>query len=233
MPPAERRVLLLLLGLAVAGHGVRHLATRPGEPPGQVQLLSTLSPSSPLAQRDSAIRRAKPLASGERVDINTAGVDQLGRLPKVGPGLAKSILAYRQAHGSFGTLEALDRVPGIGPGLLKAVEPHVVFSGAGGQRGSGAVTSRGAVTSMYGSLACREAAVPLPRCPADVPAPLNLNSATLTQLDSLPGVGTSKAAAILQYREHNGAFTTVDDLARVPGFGAAAVARLRQRVTVH
>lgn len=228
MPPAERRALLFLLGLAVVGHAVRHLATRPGDPPGQVQLLSTLSPGSPLAQRDSAIRRARPLAPGERVDVDAAGVDQLGRLPKVGPVLAKTILAYRQAHGSFGSLESLDRVPGIGSGLLKAVEPYVRFSGAAGRRGSGTAASSRDIGP------CAGATAPLPICPPTqgAPAPLNLNSATLTQLDSLPGIGPSKAAAILHYREGNGPFTTVEDLARVPGFSPAAVARLRDRVTV-
>jgi competence protein ComEA len=202
MPPSERRALLLLLGLAVAGQAVRHLATRPEEPPGQVHLLSTLSPGSPLAQRDSAIRRARPLAPGERVDLDTAAIDELARLPKVGPGLAKTIHAYRQAHGSFGSLAGLDRVPGVGPGLLKALEAHVEFSGAVGRRGSWAVV------------------------------PLNLNTATAADLDSLPGIGPAKAAAILQYREKHGTFAALEELAQVPGFGVGAVARLRDRVTV-
>src|SRR3972149_5096975 len=55
MPLPERRALLLLLTLAVAGQGVRLLATRPGEPPGQVQLLSTLPDGSPTGQRDSTM----------------------------------------------------------------------------------------------------------------------------------------------------------------------------------
>jgi comEA protein len=154
-------------------------------------------------------------------------------LPKVGPRLAKTIVAYRQAHGSFGSLEGLDRVPGIGPGLLKAVEAHVSFGGAGAPW-AGGPRDGGAVRSAQILVARDEVATPVPRGPPaqGAPAPLNLNSATLTQLDSLPGIGPAKAAAILQYRDESGAFTTVDDLTRVPGFGAAAVARLRDRVTV-
>jgi competence protein ComEA len=211
MPAAELRALLLLLALAVVGQGVRHLVSRPGEAPGQVQLLATLSPGSPSAQRDSSRRQGRPLNAGERVDVDVATVSELTRLPRVGPRLAKVIVADREVHGAFGSLAGLDRVSGVGPGLLKVITPHVLFSGV-----------------------VPGAPSPLPRgAPAQVaPAPLNINSATVPELDALPGVGPAKAAAILQYREQHGPFTAVEELARVPGFGAAAVARLRARVTV-
>jgi competence protein ComEA len=140
------------------------------------------------------------------VDVDSASADELARLPRVGLGLAKTITAYRQEHGPFGSLERLDRVPGIGPGLLKTIAAHVMFSGAGALR---------AVGQMGGG----------------APAPLNINSATLTELDALPGVGPTKAAAILQYRQEHGPFAAVDQLARVPGLGAGAVARLRDHVS--
>jgi competence protein ComEA len=211
MLPAERRALLLLLALAVAGQGVRYLITRPGDAPGGVQLLTSLAPGSPLTQRDSAIQRGRPLEPGERVDVETASSSELVRLPKVGPALAKTIVADRTTHGPFAGLEGLDRVPGIGPGLLKAIAPHVAFSGAGSP-------------SRSEASCCLAAPQP--------PVPLNLNSATLTQLDSLPGIGPAKAAAILQYRQDHGPFATVDELARVPGFGAAAISRLRDRLSI-
>ena len=213
MPAPELRALLLLLALAVVGQGVRYLLTKPGEPPGQVELLSTLSPGSPSAQRDSAIHKGRPLGAGERVDVDVATADELTRLPKVGPRLAKTIVADRQAHGAFGGLAGLDRVSGIGPALLKVLEPHVAFGGSG----SGSRSAR---------------LPPGPSTGEHVLSPLNINSATAAELDALPGVGPAKAAAILQYREQHGPFTAVDDLARVRGFGVAAVARLRERVAV-
>jgi competence protein ComEA len=217
MPSAEQRALLLLLALAVAGQGVRHFATRPGEPPGQVQLLQTLAPGSPRAQRDSAMRQARPLDSGERVDLDRAPVAELTRLPKIGPRLAKIIVADRAAHGPFGGLPGLDRVAGVGPGLLKVIAPHVVFSGASGQ-----VATSGRDVACGGESTVRQGGCQ--------PASLNINSASVQDLDGLPGVGPAKAAAILQYREQHGPFPTVDDLARVPGFGPAAVSRLRDRL---
>jgi competence ComEA-like helix-hairpin-helix protein len=221
MPPAEQRALLLLLALAVAGQGVRHVLTRPGEPLGQVQLLATLSPGSPLAQRDSAMRQARPLDPQERIDVDRANAQELARLPRVGPRLAKTILADREAQGAFGSLENLDRVAGIGPGLLKVIAPHVAFSGAAERVG------RGAEAPQYHQPPCGETSAPPPHC---LPAPLDVNTASLTELDALPGVGPSRAAAILQYREQHGRFASADDLARVPGIGPAAVARLRGHV---
>src|SRR4051794_32920181 len=110
MPTAELRAFLLLLALAVVGQGGRHLVSRPGEAPGQVQLLATLSPASPSAQRDSAVRQGRPLDAGERVDVDVATTSELTRLPRVGPRLAKVIVADREAHGTFGSLAGLDRV---------------------------------------------------------------------------------------------------------------------------
>src|ERR1700694_661705 len=130
MPAAELRALLLLLALAVVGQGVRHLVSRPGEAPGQVQLLATLSPGSPSVQRDSAMRQGRALDAGERVDVDVATASELTRLPRVGPRLAKIIVADRQAHGAFGNLAGLERVSGARPGLLKVLAPRVVFSGS-------------------------------------------------------------------------------------------------------
>ncbi len=129
MLPPERRALLLLLTLALAGQGVRILATRPDEPPGQVQILPSLSDGSPTAQRESTMHQARPLAPGELVDADLASPAELARLPRVGLALAKVLVADRQAKGPFGSLEGLDRVSGIGPGLLRTLAPHLTFSG--------------------------------------------------------------------------------------------------------
>lgn len=213
MPTSEARAMLLLLALAVLGQGVRHFLTRPGQPPGQVQLLGALPPASPGAQRDSALRQGRPLGPTERINVDLASPTELTRLPKVGIRLAKVIVADRQAHGPFNSLAGLDRVSGIGPGLLKILSPHVAFSGAAGLPGS---PSSATVTTA-----------PPPRSQA---SPLDLNTASISELDALPGVGPSKAAAILQYRERQGRFSTVDELERVPGFGPAAISRLRDQL---
>jgi competence protein ComEA len=61
-------------------------------------------------------------------------------------------------------------------------------------------------------------------------APVSLNSATLEQLDALPGVGPSIAQQIITYRETNGPFTSVEQLTDVPGIGPAKLEQLRPLV---
>lgn len=62
--------------------------------------------------------------------------------------------------------------------------------------------------------------------------PLDLNTATVDELDALPGVGPATASAIVDDRERNGPFAAVEDLERVPGIGPAKLAALRDLVTV-
>lgn len=61
---------------------------------------------------------------------------------------------------------------------------------------------------------------------------INLNTADVAQLDTLAGVGPVTAQAIVDWREANGRFTSVDDLLDVKGIGPATLADLRDRVTV-
>lgn len=62
--------------------------------------------------------------------------------------------------------------------------------------------------------------------------PVDLNAATEAELDALPGVGPVTAKAIIAWRETNGRFTDVEQLAEVDGIGPARLARLRELVTV-
>jgi competence protein ComEA len=62
--------------------------------------------------------------------------------------------------------------------------------------------------------------------------PVNVNSATVDQLDVLPGVGPTTAAAIVAHREQHGPFQTVDQLGDVRGIGPAKLDALRGLVTV-
>jgi competence ComEA-like helix-hairpin-helix protein len=60
---------------------------------------------------------------------------------------------------------------------------------------------------------------------------INVNTADLTTLESLPSVGSVRAKAIIDYRNANGNFSRVEDLDNVPGIGPATIARIRDFVT--
>jgi competence protein ComEA len=68
--------------------------------------------------------------------------------------------------------------------------------------------------------------------PASPPAPVDLNTATLEQLDTLPGVGPATARAIVEWRQQHGRFRSADDLMHIRGLGRTRVDALRSRVVV-
>jgi competence protein ComEA len=63
-------------------------------------------------------------------------------------------------------------------------------------------------------------------------AGVNINTATQSELESVKGLGPSKAKAIVAYREKNGAFKSVDDLDKVKGFGKASIEKLKADLSV-
>ena len=76
-------------------------------------------------------RVGEPLASSQEatapaeVDINSANLEQLDSLPRIGPVLAQAIVSYREAHGPFSSVEDLLNVSGIGVATLEAIRSLV------------------------------------------------------------------------------------------------------------
>ncbi len=67
-----------------------------------------------------------PTESGERVDVNTAGVEELSQLPGIGEILAQRIVDYREANGPFRCLDELCDVEGIGEKRVENLRDYVV-----------------------------------------------------------------------------------------------------------
>ncbi|HSL28225.1 MAG TPA: helix-hairpin-helix domain-containing protein [Anaerolineales bacterium] len=61
---------------------------------------------------------------------------------------------------------------------------------------------------------------------------ININTASAEELETLPGIGPSLAQRIIEYREQNGPFPTVEDLDNVSGIGLGLIERFRDQVTV-
>jgi competence protein ComEA len=67
---------------------------------------------------------------------------------------------------------------------------------------------------------------------AKASGPLNLNTATVAQLETLPGIGKSTAERILEYREKSGGFKKIEDLMNVRGIGEKSFLKLKPLVMV-
>jgi competence protein ComEA len=199
---AVGRVLLAPPGPGVADHGLAAVT----------EVDAALAVAESIRAEEE--RRRRPLATGERIDVNTAGEIELDRLPGVGPTRARAIVAHRQREGSYWDLGELERVPGLGSNTVRRLAPYTTLpaAGSGGAPGGGAGRSR----------------------PAGPPgaAVVDLNRASAGELEALPGIGPARASAIVRWRGEHGSFRTVDDLLEVPGIGPATLERLRALVGV-
>jgi competence protein ComEA len=63
-------------------------------------------------------------------------------------------------------------------------------------------------------------------------AGVDINTASQSELESVKGLGPSKAKAIISYREKNGNFKSIEELDNVKGFGKSSIAKLRDELTV-
>ena len=100
--------------------------------------------------------------------------------------------------------------------MLLAVAAMAVLPAAAAQQAKAAPSSRSG----------RAAKAPAPT------APINLNTATQAQLESLPGVGAKAAQRILDYRKQNGSFKKIEDLMNVKGFGEKTFLKLKPMLTI-
>jgi len=64
-------------------------------------------------------------------------------------------------------------------------------------------------------------------------APIDLNSATVQQLEQIKGIGPTRANAIIAYRSQHKRFSKVAELVKVKGIGAKTLAKLKSQLTVH
>ncbi len=221
----ERRALLFLAVVAAVGALVR--AGRPGgDGAASVAAVAPQLPAGDLVRQAAAAQRAeslaRPLGPAEKVDLNRAAAEELDRLPRVGPALARRIVDDRAANGPYRSLAELARVAGVGPRLLHELETHVTFDGVPPLVARPLPRPAIAVAVSPG----RGAAVPA--CPERV----EVNRATAAELTCLPGVGPVLAARVVSERAARGPFGDIGDLKRVPGMGPKRIARLATRVTI-
>ncbi|MBM7278347.1 helix-hairpin-helix domain-containing protein [Gordonia rubripertincta] len=222
-PPAAIALIAVgVIACVVAGFGLfRGTDTTPVVDFGAAGLSSTAAVSTPPVA-------AQPSTTPAQLVVSVVGLVNKPGLVRLAPG-ARVAEAIDHAGG-----------PRKGADLLSLNLAQVLRDGdqvlVGYAGGEGQMSMRSAVVGAEGAVPAPGPSAgpgsPPPAPPAAAGGRVNLNTATETELDALPGVGPVTAKAILDWRERNGRFTSVDQLAEVDGIGPARLAKLRDLVTV-
>lgn len=185
-----------------------------------VEMVST---ASPRADESTAV----PAAPGaDQVVVSVVGLVHK-------PGLATLAPGSRIADALTAAGGALDGADTIGLNLARPlVDGEQIVVGLAPPSGPPVLGSSVGAASPAPE-APRASTAPTVAGPTPKPGePVNLNTATVEQLDALPGVGPVTAAAIVAWREAHGKFTAVDQLGDVDGIGPARLEKLRALVRV-
>ena len=74
---------------------------------------------------DEGVSPEEPSGQGLKIDINTAGAEELQTLPGIGPVKAQAIIEYRNAYGGFVSTEEIMEVRGIGPATYEKIKDRI------------------------------------------------------------------------------------------------------------
>jgi competence protein ComEA len=234
-----RLALYVALGLVVCFLGARYLRTQMARPAGGEVAVAGRSATAPVREA-----RGTPTVRLERSDGGRATIHVAGAVRRPGvyalPAGSRVDDAVRRAGGASrgADLTAINLAAKLEDGRQVVVPVRAVSPGGGGPgmgagAGGGAGAGAGAAAGADAGGPAGAGVGPGGLAGAGTPAvPVNLNTATLEQLDTLDGVGPGIARRILDYRVQHGGFRRVEELGEVPGIGDKRLATLTPLVAV-
>ena len=183
------------------------------------------------------------------VDVNSADVKTLETLPGIGSTLANRIVEDRP----YKSLDDLGKVKGLSKSKLDAIQDKITFGSTTAKSSTSKTTKNTPISSATGSAASTEdTSTPTKKTTSTdqttaskPPSPtgsssgklapgqtVNINTASAEELDALPGIGPTKAQAIIDYRNQNGRYNSIEDIQKVKGIKEGEFGKIKDLIRV-
>lgn len=204
-PPSKVPVALPPPSPAKAGFdGQSPPEDRDGGPP------PPLPPAVPTPQ--PAESPQPPPQPVEKININTANLEELDQITGVGPAIAQRIIDYRQNVSLFYYVEDLKNVDGIGEVNFEKMRDEITV----------------------GDVTPPPTGEPPPIPPPQAPEAqkININTASIEELDRITGVGPAIAKNIIDYRTEHGPFQSIEEIKNVNGIADAKFEGMKEEITI-
>jgi len=167
------------------------------------------------------------------IELNTASIEELQTLPGIGPAKAQAIIEYRKEH-PFTKPEDLMNVPGIGQKTYEKLKERIKVENLGVQVQNNTVQHVTTLEKENKDESIEQKNNELQPTQVSLSnEKININTASLEELEKLPGIGPSKAQAIIDYRTNNGPFKSIEEIKNVKGIGEKTFEKLKDLITVH
>ena len=151
------------------------------------------------------------------ININAADIETLAELPGIGPAKAQAIYDYKTEQGTLSSLIELMNIKGIGKKTLAKLLPYLEMIGDS--------------VEVYAFVEA-ETSKQSNEVTEDIAGKINLNTASISQLMNLKGIGEKKAQAIIDYRNEHGSFETIEEIMNVKGIGQGIFDKIKNRIEV-
>ncbi len=143
-----------------------------------------------------------------KIDINTAVSEELTTVDGVGVSTAEKIIKYREKNGHFMSLDELAKVSGIGENKITLFRESFTVK----------IPDNKKIEQRENT--------------QTAPSKIDLNSADISTLQTVKGIGENFAQKIIDYREENNGFKSPDDLLKISGVGQKKIDKIIDFITI-